>query len=210
MFATKPVLARQMLERALRAGVPARWVTADSVYGSDSHFRRFLQQHGIAYVLGITSDYTVRPYTVGGLARALPRTAWKRRSAGDGSKGPRRYEWALHRMYVDETGWGHWLLMRRQIRARQERAYYRVFAPADTTLEQIVAVAGKRWAVEECFETAKGECGLDEYEVRSWTGWHRHITLSLLAHAYLTVVRAQAAKTEPLKKRTRSSRSRES
>ena len=208
-FATKPMLARQMLERAFDNGVPARWVTGDSVYGSDSHFRRFLQGRGMAYVLGVTSDYTVRPYTVGGLADALPRKAWKRRSAGDGSKGPRRYEWARHRMYLDETGWGHWLLIRRQIGNRQERAYYRVFAPANTTLEQMVAVAGKRWAVEECFETAKGECGLDEYEVRSWTGWHRHVTLSLLAHAYLTVVRAQTAQSEPHKKR-RSSRKKSS
>jgi SRSO17 transposase len=203
-FATKPVLARQMLERAFAAGVPAHWVTGDSVYGSDSQFRRFLQNRGMAYVLGITSDYTVRPYTVGSLADTLPPNAWKRRSAGEGRKGPRRYEWALHRMYWDETGWGHWLLIRRQIGARYERAYYRVFAPADTALEEMVAVAGKRWAVEECFETAKGECGLDEYEVRNWTGWHRHITLSLLAHAYLTVVRAQAVRTDPLKKRKRS------
>ena len=92
-------------------------------------------------------------------------------------------------------------MIRRQIGARHERAYYRVFAPADTTLEEMVAVAGKRWAVEECFETAKGECGLDEYEVRNWTGWHRHITLSLLAHAYLTVVRAQAVGKTPKKRR---------
>ncbi len=106
-FATKLTLARQMIEPALDHGVPARWVTGDSVYGSDSHFRRFLQGRGISYVLGITSDYTVRPYTVGSLADALPRNAWKRRSAGAGSKGPRRYEWALHRMYLDETGWGH-------------------------------------------------------------------------------------------------------
>jgi SRSO17 transposase len=200
-FATKPVLARQMLKRAFDAGVPARWVAGDSVYGSDSQFRRFLQERSIAYVLGVTSDYTVRPYTVGGLADALPRNAWKRRSAGNGSKGPRRYEWALHWMYLDETGWGHWLLLRRPIGARHERAYYRVFAPANTPLEQMVAVAGKRWAVEECFETAKGACGLDEYEVRSGTGWHRHITLSLLAHAYLTVVRVQAARADALKKR---------
>jgi SRSO17 transposase len=203
-FATKLTLARQMIERALDQGVPARWVTGDAVYGSDSHFRRFLQARRMAYVLGITSDYTVRPYTVGSLADALPPNAWKRRSAGAGRKGPRRYEWALHRMYWDETGWGHWLLIRRQIGARYERAYYRVFAPADTTLEEMVAVAGKRWAVEECFETAKGECGLDEYEVRSWTGWHRHITLSLLAHAYLTVTRAQAVRADLLKKRKRS------
>ena len=203
-FATKLTLARQMIERALDAKVPSRWVTGDAVYGSDSHFRRFLQGRRMAYVLGITSGYPVRPYTAGSLAAVLPPSAWKRRSAGAGRKGPRRYEWARHRMYLDENGWGHWILLRRQIGNRQERAYYRVFAPAETTLEQMVAVAGKRWAVEECFEMAKGECGLDEYEVRTWTGWHRHITLSLLAHAYLTVVRAQAVAVEPFKKRKRS------
>ena len=133
-FATKLTLARQMIERALDHGVPARWVTGDAVYGSDSRFRRFLQGRGIAYVLGITSGYTVRPYTVSSLANTLPPNAWKRRSAGAGRKGPRRYEWARHRMYVDETGWGHWLLIRRQIGNRQERAFYRVFAPAETTL----------------------------------------------------------------------------
>ena len=101
------------------------------------------------------------------------------------------------------------MLIRRRIEKRQERAYYRVFAPADTTLEQMVAVAGKRWAIEECFETAKGECGVDEYEGRRWAGWHRHITLSLLAHAYLTVVRAQTVPSEPHKK-SRSSRKRSS
>ena len=203
-FATKLTLARQMIERAVEDGVPARWVTADSVYGSDSHFRRFLQERRIAYVLGVTSDYPVRPYTVSTLAQALPRKDWKRRSAGAGRKGPRRYEWTRHRMYRDENGWGHWVLIRRQIGAWRERAYYRVFAPARTTLDEMVAVVGKRWAVEECFETAKGECGLDQYEVRSWNGWHRHITLSLLAHAYLTVVRAQAVRAAPLKKRKRS------
>jgi SRSO17 transposase len=200
-FATKPVLARQMLARALEAQVPARWVTGDSVYGGDSHFRHFLEKRRMAYVLGVTSDYTLRPHTAGALADTLPKRAWKRRSAGDGSKGPRWYEWALHRLYRDETGWGHWLLIRRAIGAPHERAYYRVCAPAGTTLEEMVAVAGKRWAVEECFEMAKGECGLDEYEVRSWAGWHRHVTLSLLAHAYRTVVRAQATRTDAHKKK---------
>jgi SRSO17 transposase len=202
-FATKPRLARQMLQRALDAGVPARWVTADSVYGSDSQFRHFLENRHVAYVLGVTSNYPLRPYTAGTLADQLTKKAWCRRSAGAGSKGPRRYDWALHRIYLDDTGWGHWLLVRRQIKPPHQRAYYRVFAPADTTLEQMVAVAGTRWAVEECFESAKGECGLDDYEVRSWTGWHRHVTLSLLAHAYLTVVRAQAGGSERVKKKHR-------
>jgi SRSO17 transposase len=199
-FATKPKLARQMLQRALEAGVPVRWVTGDSVYGSDSQLRHFLESRQLAYVLGVTSDYPLRPYTAGSWADTLPKQAWKRRSAGAGSKGPRRYDWALRRLYLDHTGWGHWLLVRRQIKLPHKRAYYRVFAPADTTLEQMIAVAGQRWRVEECFEIAKGECGLDEYEVRSWAGWHRHVTLSLLAHAYLTVVRARAVHTGAQKK----------
>ena len=199
-FATKPRLARQMLQRALEAGVPARWVTGDSVYGSDRQLRHFLESRHVAYVLGVTSNYPLRPYTAGAFAARLPKKAWQRRSAGAGSKGPRYYDWALHRLYIDDTGWGHWLLVRRRLKPPHKRAYYRVFAPAGTTLEQMVAVAGQRWRVEECFETAKGECGLDEYEVRSWTGWHRHVTLSLLAHAYLTVVRARAVHTGAQKK----------
>ena len=200
-FATKPMLARQMLQRAFDAGVPARWVTGDAVYGSNSQFRHFLESRHKAYVLGVTSNYTLRPYTAGTLADQLPKNAWRRRSAGAGSKGPRRYDWALHQIYLDDRGWGHWLLVRRHIQAPHQRAYYRVYAPAHTTLEQMVAVAGKRWAVEECFERAKSECGLDEYEVRSWTGWHRHVTLALLAHAYLTVVRTQADGPARVKKR---------
>jgi SRSO17 transposase len=97
-FATKPRLARQMLQRALDTGVPARWVTGDSVYGSDSQFRHFLESRQLAYVLGVTSNYTLRPYTAGTLADQLPKQAWTRSSAGAGSKGPRRYDWVLHRM----------------------------------------------------------------------------------------------------------------
>jgi SRSO17 transposase len=192
-FATKPQLARQLLARAFAAGVPARWVTGDCVYGSDAHFRHFLEQRRKAYVLGVTSDATVRPYTAGALAEELPRSAWQRLSAGDGSKGPRWYDWALYPIRVGRRGWGHWLLLRRQRRAPHACAYFRVFAPVATTLEEMVAVAGQRWRIEECFEVAKGECGLDEYEVRSWTGWYRHVTLALLAAAYLAVVRAQTA-----------------
>jgi SRSO17 transposase len=190
-FATKPMLARRMLQRALDAGVPARWMTADSVYGSNSQFRHFLESRPLAYVLGVTNDYPLHPDTASMLADQLPPQAWQRRSTGAGSKGPRRYDWALHQLYLDDRGWRHWRLVRRQISAPHQRACYRVFAPADITLEQMVAVAGKHRAVEECFERAKSECGLDEYEVRSWTGWHRHVTLALLAHAYLAVVQAE-------------------
>ena len=207
-FATKPVLAQQMLKRAFDAGVPARWVTGDSVYGGDSKLRRFLETRRLAYLLGVTSDYTLRPYTAGALADTLPKKAWHRLSAGNGSKGPRWFDWALHVIRTDEAGWGHWLLIRRHVDQPEQQAYFRVFAPADTSLEEMVAVAGKRWAVEECFALAKGECGLDEYEVRSWVGWHRHVTLSVLAHAYLTVVRAQAVAEETPKKSHRHGRKR--
>jgi SRSO17 transposase len=135
------------------------------------------------------------------VAAQLSPEDWSRRSAGAGSKGPPWYEWAAVETNSLSKGWTRWLLVRRSVEDPQERAYYRVFAPVDTRLEEMVAVAGKRGVVEECFATAKGECGLDEYEVRNWTGWHRHITLSLLAHAYLTVVRAQAVGKTPQKRR---------
>jgi SRSO17 transposase len=204
-FATKPVLARQMIERALANGVPARWVSGDSVYGNDGKLRLWLEEHQIAHVLGVSGNHFV---WIGGTQQTVSRAAaqlspgdWSRWSAGAGSKGPRWYDWAAVETNSLHEGWTRWLLVRRSVDNPQERAYYRVFAPAETRLEEMVAVAGKRWAVEECFATAKGEVGLDEYEVRSWTGWHRHVTLSLLAHAYLTVVRAQTLGKTPKKRR---------
>jgi SRSO17 transposase len=204
-FATKPVLARQMIERTLAHGVPARWVSGDSVYGNDGKLRLWLEEHQRAHVLGVSGNHFVwiggTQQTVSRVAAQLSPEDWSRRSAGQGSKGPRWYDWAAVETNSLHEGWTRWLLVRRSVDNPQERAYYRVFAPAETTLEEMVAVAGKRWAVEECFATAKGEVGLDQYEVRSWTGWHRHITLSLLAHAYLTVVRARAIGKTPKKRR---------
>jgi len=204
-FATKPALARQMIERALANGVPARWVSGDSVYGNDGKLRLWLEEHQMAHVLGVSGNHFV---WIGGTQQQVNRIAaqfspedWQRLSAGVGSKGPRWSEWAAVETNSLREGWARWLLVRRSVEDKQERAYYRVFAPVGTTLKEMVAVAGKRWAVEECFATAKGECGLDQYEVRSWTGWHRHITLSLLAHAYLTVVRAQALGQTPQKRK---------
>src|SRR5262249_6644515 len=143
----------------------------------------------------------VQQQPVAVVAQRVPRKAWQRLSAGEGSNGPRWVDWAALRRPCCERGWQRWLLLRRKVDKPTELAYYRVFAPQRTTLQEVVQVAGTRWAVEECFETAKGEVGLDQYEVRSWVGWHRHITLALLAHAYLTVVRAQAQASEPHKKR---------
>jgi SRSO17 transposase len=122
-----------------------------------------------------------------------PEAGWVRLSAGAGAKGPRVYDWAWgHLAPAKQVGWEHWWLARRSLQDPSDVAYYFTFAPAATSLEQLVAVAGTRWAVEESLETAKGEVGLDQYEVRKWTGWYRHITLALLAHAFLTVTRAQA------------------
>jgi SRSO17 transposase len=202
-FATKPVLARQMIQRALDQGVPARWVTGDSVYGNDGKLRLWLEEKHVGHVLGVSGNHFVvigwKQQKVSSVAAEFLPEAWQRLSAGAGSKGPRWYDWAAVQINGLEEEWRRWVLIRRQVENPQELAYYRAFAPEGTALEDLVAVAGKRWAVEECFATAKGEVGLDQYEVRSGTGWHRHITLSLLAHAYLTVVRAQALGKTPKK-----------
>ena len=204
-FSTKPVLARQMSERAPANGVPARWVSGDSVYGNDGKLRLWLEEHKMAHVLGVSGNHFViigwEQQKVSTVAAQFLPDEWSRLSAGQGSKGPRWYEWAAVETNSLLEGWARWLLVRRSLEDPKERAYYRVFAPVGTTLEAMVAVAGKRWAVEECFAAAKGECGLDEYEVRSWTGWHRHVTLSLLAHAYLTVVRARSVGKAPQKRK---------
>jgi SRSO17 transposase len=204
-FARKPVLARQMIEQAVQNGVPARWVSGDSVYGNDGKLRLWLEEQNLAHVLGVSANHFVwiswKQQKVSRVATQFSPEDWSRLSAGAGSKGPRWYDWAAVETNSLSEGWARWLLVRRSVDEGQERAYYRVFAPVGTTLEEMVDVAGKRWAVEECFATAKGEVGLDQYEVRNWTGWHRHITLSLLAHAYLTVVRAQVLGEAPKKRR---------
>ena len=201
VFQTKPQLARQMLERALTAGVPARWVSGDSVYGNDPKLRQWLEEQTQAYVLGVASNLMLWSADDAGLSHETlaayvarqGEDAWVRLSAGAGAKGPRVYDWTWGRLApAQQAGWEHWWLARRSISDPRELAYYFTFAPATTSLEQLVAVAGMRWAVEESLETAKGEVGLDQYEVRKWVGWYRHITLALLAHAFLTVTKAQA------------------
>lgn len=205
-FATKPQLARRMIERALAAGVPFRWVTGDEVYGRDRRLRVWLEEQGVSYCIAVGSDEYVwldfRQHRIKSLLGKIPGEAWHVLSCGAGAKGERLYEWAgvelLSFMLGDKR---RWLLVRRKIGEPRELAYYVVFADAETTLEEMVTVAGTRWAIEESFETAKGEVGLDQYEVRSWHGWYRHITLALLAHAYLTATRATAARRETEKKR---------
>ena len=191
-FLTKPKLGRAMLARALAAGVPCAWVTADSVYGSDSTLRRWLEAQSLAYVLAVTSGQHLALDRVDEWIADVPADAWQRLSAGDGAKGPRLYDWAYVPYAGAPAGWRAGLLARRAIAKPDEIAYYLTQAPEATTLADLVRVAGTRWIIEAGFEAAKGEVGLDQYEVRSWTGWHRHITLVLLAHAYLAVLRAQA------------------
>jgi SRSO17 transposase len=198
-FATKPELARRMIERALQAGAPYSWVAADEVYGNNSKLRQWLEEHRVGYVLAIASDQRMRwpdqqLRRVDAIAHVLPGLGWERVSAGSGSKGERLYDWTLIPGW-QEDGWCHGLLVRRSIEVQPEYAYYRFYAPTQkATLQNLVRVAGQRWQIEQAFQAAKGECGLDHYEVRHWQGWYRHITLAMLAHAVLVILRARGEK----------------
>src|ERR671910_802083 len=203
-FATKPELARRMLTRALEAGVPAGWLTADEIYGQDKRLRVWCEQVGLPYVLATRSTDTVatvdwRQRRVRALIAELPESAWQRRSAGAGAHGLRLYDWARVELLAGfDPDWSRWVLARRSIPQTPEEtpelAFYVCAGPAGTTLEQLVAVAGSRWAIEECFQAAKNEAGLASYQVRDYTAWYRHITLAMLAHAYLSATRATAEK----------------
>jgi SRSO17 transposase len=204
-FAAKPQLAQQMLARAFAAGMPAQWVTGDSVYGHARQLRMWLEKRPQAYVLAVSGQEYVRldgrQRQVKTLVAALPPEGWTRLSAGDGTKGPRWYDWHwLPLAEPQEPGWHRWLLVRRSLRLPTELTASMVFAPQDTTLVEVVQVAGIRWTIESSFEAAKGEVGLDDYEVRSWTGWYRHITLAMWAYALLVVLRAGPIAVETLKK----------
>lgn len=200
-FATKGELAKGMLRRAFDAGVPARWVVADTVYGTARGLRGWLEERGRSYVLAVTATQGVyhegRQRQARVVAEHLSEESWFRASAGKGSKGERLYDWARVALPEPEASGardraGRWLLMRRNIDDPSELAYYLAYGPEQTLVEELIRVAGRRWTIEDCFEQAKGEVGLDEYEVRKWEAWHRHVTLSLLAHAYLAVLRSEA------------------
>jgi SRSO17 transposase len=201
-FRTKPQLGLGLVERALDAGAPAAWVVADEVYGNDGKFRRALEARDQAYVVAVRRDYPVstwppygppEPWTVAAvLAAALAAgvATWVRRSCGAGVQGPRVYDWAyfpVRPAVRDEEGWLHAVLVRRHPERRDEVAYYLVYAPTGTPLAEVLRAAGARWTIEDVFKQAKGLVGLDHYEVRSWRGWHRHVTLALVALAALTV-----------------------
>lgn len=201
-FQTKPQLALAMLRRALHGGMPAAWVTADAVYGGDGAFRRALEERGQAYVLAVKRTQAVSTFPpsqpsgywhADELAAKQPTTAWQQLSCGEGAQGERVYDW----LYLElrpglQDGWVHGLLVRRSLSTPDDLAYYLVYAPISTAAQDIVQVAGTRWSIEDFFKLAKGQVGLDHYEVRSWQGWHRHMTLALWALALLAVEAAEA------------------
>jgi SRSO17 transposase len=202
-FATKPELARRMIARAIAAGVPFAWVLGDEVYGSDRRLRIDLEQQERPFVLAIRSNEKLwstlndrtGPHTAAALAAAVPEAAWQPLSAGAGAKGERFYDWARVRLMRQHQPpwehWEHWLLVRRHPSQPDQLAYYVVFGPADTSLATLARVAGRRWAIEECFELAKQEVGLADYEIRSRHGWYRHVTLAMLALAFLAAMRVK-------------------
>jgi SRSO17 transposase len=191
-FTTKPALAARMISRALDAGVLASWVTGDKVHGGNPHLRTELEKRQVGYVLAVACDHQVTTRAgklcADALVRKLPAQAWHKLSAGAGAKGHRFYDWALADIADDRPG-HHQLLVRRN-RRTGELAFHRCYSATRIPLSPLVRVAGRRWTIEETFQSGKGLAGLDEHQVRHWTSWHRWITLAMLAHAFLTVVRA--------------------
>lgn len=197
-FATKPKLAMQMLDRAFEAGLKPEYVLADEVYGSDGKFSRFLENRCQPYVVAVTGQQRLwvrfEQKRVDEIARTFRRKTWFRMSVANGAKGPRVYDWAAARFgEPTEQGLVRWLLIRRSVEDPTEMAYYLCLAPPRATAKDLAIAAGKRWSIESCFEAAKQETGLDEYEIRSFDGWYRHVTLSMLALAFLASVRAAEA-----------------
>jgi SRSO17 transposase len=217
-FATKPQLARAMIERAVAAGVPFAWVAGDSIYGV-GEIEMGLRRAGKGYVLGVNATHPFTSWigkpevagTAEEIARGLDDTAWQRLSAGEGTKGERLYDWAYCELAdleaADfEASWtGSWtrgLLIRRHL-SDGELAFFTTWCPAGTGIATLVSVEGRRWAIEDAFETAKTELGLDHNETRSWHGWHRHVSLVMLAFAMMAAVRHRANRTPPPKTGTR-------
>jgi len=214
-FATKPRIAQAMIAHAIAAKVPFSFVAADSVYGT-GEIETMLRKAGKGYVLGVASNHLFNSWGKGRfvrgsaakIAEALPKSAWQRLSSGEGTKGPRLHDWAYIELADLDAGeynsalngeWTRGLLIRRNI-ADGELAFFSTWCPKGTPLKKLVAVEGHRWAIEDSFETAKNELGLDHNETRSWHGWHRHVSLVMLAFAMMAIIRHHANAVPPLKK----------
>ncbi|MNL09126.1 hypothetical protein D3C87_1298750 [compost metagenome] len=194
-FSTKSELGQHMLARAFESGAPQGWVTGDEAYGKNGKLRRWLETQGRPFVFAVASNVScgVAWGRVSDVLAEVSEPDWHRISAGQGEKGPRWYDWARTTLNPNAPEpWRRWALFRRRITDGQID-FFLSAAPSDTSLEEMVRVAGMRWAIESCFEQAKGEVGLDQYEVRSWDGWHRHITLVMAALAFLSVMRSKEA-----------------
>ena len=212
-FATKPQIACALIAAALDAGVPCAWVLADALYGSDSRLRRMLEARRQPYVLAVRSNHHLRFLTQDGLMQTNPAEladelsaeAWSAHAAGEGSKGIRLYDWArIPLPWIVDVGFEHWVLIRRSRQDPEAYAYYLVFAPAGSELAELAGAAGLRWTIEECFQRAKEELGLDHCEARSWHGWHRHMTLCMAALAFLAGLAAQLRRSAGSKPNERS------
>ena len=198
-FATKPKLGQAMLKRAFAAGVPCTWVVGDCVYGADHQTRRLIEAHGRGYVLAVTSAQRLGFKPVEDWLEDVPARGWRRLSAGDGAKGPRLYDWAyLPYRTPPAPGWKTGLLIRRNP-ADGGCAHFSTWCPVGTTIEALITVEGRRWAIEDAFEKAKTELGLDHNETRSWHGWHRHVSLVMLAFAMMAAIRHRANPPPPKK-----------
>ncbi|WP_439945762.1 IS701 family transposase [Streptomyces sp. BBFR109] len=212
-FETKVAMAKTMVRRTVTDKIPFRWVTADAAYGFSKGWRSELERADVFHVMATTRHDTVVTrwaidHPVHDLFHGLARQKWKRRSCGTGAHGLRIYDWAR----VEVRPWHrpdrrHWVIARRSISRPGEISYYVAYCPAETTLDELIRIAGSRWAIEGCFQSAKQECGLDDYQVRRYPGWHRHMTLAMAAHACLTVLRAREldagkAETDPLSSST--------
>jgi SRSO17 transposase len=201
-FATKPMLAAALIDRAVAAKVPAAWVAGDEVYGADPRLRAAIRGHRLGYVLAVAANRRVPthagPIRVDALPTLIPTHAWQQHSAGAGAHGPRLYSWAWFQLLAeDDTGTGHHHLLIRRNDATGEHAYLRCYSPRPVPLRTLVAVAGQRWRIEESFQAAKGLVGLDQHQVRRWNSWHRWTTLAMLAHAFLAVATATERDAQP-------------
>jgi SRSO17 transposase len=202
---TKNELACLMYQRIVKAGYKPAYVSADEVYGKDSKFRALLESHNQPYVLCVACnqmiDFGVTKTKMSDFVTRFSERDWKRRSVGDGTKGPRIYDWALEEIEKLENGFKRVVLFRRSVSDPTEIAYYFGYTKQEAAFNQIICAAGSRWSIEECFESSKGEVGLDQYEVRTWTGWYRHITLAMVAHSFLVITKSKLFPPERVRRR---------